>query len=140
LVHIATLDEEVSLALQATRNRHHTSAMDAALLHNGNMDTPYCDELLVAARKLLLSDILPQLSATHKYRALMIANAMGIASREVAIAQHDARPMDNHHESNSNNDPSFVNDTPDLPMLIEQTLARVSVTKPKRIVEWLNGG
>ena|SRR5688572_17658083 len=47
-------------------------------------DRPDAQNLLATARSALLADILPMLPAGSRYTALMIANAMAIAQREVA--------------------------------------------------------
>lgn len=44
---------------------------------------PTGEELLATARRVLLDDLLPALPADRSYEALMIANAMAIASREL---------------------------------------------------------
>lgn len=46
-------------------------------------DSPDGAELLRIARATLLQELLPQLPARSRYPALMVANAMGIASREL---------------------------------------------------------
>lgn len=43
---------------------------------------PDASELLAIARQTLLSELLPQLPASLRYQALMVANAMAIAGRE----------------------------------------------------------
>ncbi|MGB3289253.1 MAG: DUF6285 domain-containing protein [Burkholderiaceae bacterium] len=45
---------------------------------------PHGNELLEVARRSLLDDLLPLLPGEKAYQALMIANAMAIASRELA--------------------------------------------------------
>lgn len=45
-------------------------------------DTPTAADLLETARKTLLDELLPELPATQKYNALMVAAAMAIAARE----------------------------------------------------------
>jgi hypothetical protein len=56
-------------------------------------DLPHTDDLLAIARDTLLNELLPHLPATQKYGALMVANAMAIASREYrgAAAAEQAR-------------------------------------------------
>ncbi|HBP31016.1 DUF6285 domain-containing protein [Advenella sp. FME57] len=44
---------------------------------------PDAHNLLVTARQLLLDELVPVLGEQHRYAALMIANAMGIAAREI---------------------------------------------------------
>ncbi|MGX9937441.1 DUF6285 domain-containing protein [Advenella kashmirensis] len=44
---------------------------------------PDAHNLLVTARQLLLDELVPVLDAQHRYAALMIANAIGIAAREI---------------------------------------------------------
>jgi hypothetical protein len=56
---------------------------------------PYGNELLRAARQTLLDGLLPLLPADRTYDALMIANAMAIAARElVSRGQPDDRIND----------------------------------------------
>jgi hypothetical protein len=45
---------------------------------------PYGNELLEVARRTLLDELLPLLPAEKTYEALMVANAMAIAARELA--------------------------------------------------------
>lgn len=45
---------------------------------------PYGNELLDVARRTLLDELLPLLPPEKTYDALMVANAMAIASRELA--------------------------------------------------------
>lgn len=49
-------------------------------------DQPNGNDLLGTARDSLLNELLPHVPAAHKYTALMIANAMAIASREHNLA------------------------------------------------------
>ncbi len=44
---------------------------------------PDAHNLLVTARQLLLDELVPVLDEQHRYAALMIANAIGIAAREI---------------------------------------------------------
>jgi len=46
-------------------------------------DLPNGEALLVAARRLLLEELLDLLPADRRYDGLMIANALGIATREL---------------------------------------------------------
>lgn len=48
-------------------------------------DRPDATELLAEARRLLLRELAPSLDGDKRYQALMIANAMGIAEREISI-------------------------------------------------------
>ncbi|MHC8943536.1 DUF6285 domain-containing protein [Advenella incenata] len=52
---------------------------------------PDAHNLLVTARQLLLDELVPVLDEQHRYAALMIANAIGIAAREIAppVAEDD---------------------------------------------------
>ncbi len=55
-------------------------------------DISDADDLIAIARESLLRDVLPALPADRRYVALMIANAMAIASREAeqgAVAASD---------------------------------------------------
>ncbi len=56
-------------------------------------DLPLASDLLGTARDSLLNELLPHLPTAQKYTALMIANAMAIASREqtAAHAAEDVR-------------------------------------------------
>lgn len=47
-------------------------------------DRPDGEELLAEARRVLRNEIMPQLQGDSRYKAAMIANAMGIAARELA--------------------------------------------------------
>lgn len=53
-------------------------------------------ELLIVARKLLLEELLPLLPNDRRYDALMIANAMGIASRQSGFGNDFERQE--HHD------------------------------------------
>lgn len=48
-----------------------------------SMDRPSGAELLAEARRTFLERLLPLLPAEHRYDALMVANAMAIAAREL---------------------------------------------------------
>ena len=50
-------------------------------------DRPDATELLAIARRTLLDELLPRLPEELRYSALMIANAMAIASREHAAGE-----------------------------------------------------
>ncbi len=50
-------------------------------------DLPLAQDLLTIARANLLDELLPNLPAAQKYTALMVANALAIASREQAAAK-----------------------------------------------------
>src|SRR5690606_21329135 len=52
---------------------------------------PYGNELLDVARRTLLDELLPLLPGEKAYEALMVANAMAIASRELAPHAADDR-------------------------------------------------
>jgi len=54
-------------------------------------DRPDAAELLEIARRTLLDEILPRLPEDLRYRALMIANAIAIASREHAAGDDGAQ-------------------------------------------------
>ena len=47
-------------------------------------DRPDARNLLETARNVFIAEILPALPAASRYTALMIANAMAIAQREIA--------------------------------------------------------
>lgn len=49
-------------------------------------DDPCGSALLDAARRALLDEVVPGLEDRPRYVALMVANAIGIASREIAAA------------------------------------------------------
>ena len=53
-------------------------------------DIPDAADLIGTARDALLRELLPALPAQHRYTALMIANAMAIAARELELGP-DAR-------------------------------------------------
>lgn len=48
------------------------------------IDQPKAADLLATAREVLLEELLPHLPKDARYPALMVANAMGISSRECA--------------------------------------------------------
>ena len=47
-------------------------------------DRPTADDLLEEARRSLMAEIVPQLSGKSRFIGLMVANAIGIARREIA--------------------------------------------------------
>lgn len=47
------------------------------------INQPETRDLLAEARQVLLESVAPELAGEHKYQALMIANAMGMAIREL---------------------------------------------------------
>jgi len=49
------------------------------------LDRPTGGELLEEARRLLLEDVAPKLSGEDRYKVLMAANAMAMATRELAL-------------------------------------------------------
>ena len=54
-------------------------------------DRPTGAELLAAARRTLLEELIELLPAERRYDGLMVANAMAIAARELAAADAPAR-------------------------------------------------
>jgi hypothetical protein len=54
-------------------------------------DRPDARNLLETARSIFLAEILPALPAASRYTALMIANAMAIAQREIAAGEAPLR-------------------------------------------------
>lgn len=54
-------------------------------------DRPNGADLLAVARRSLLDEVAPALTGQPRYVALMVANAIGIASRELAEADRFAR-------------------------------------------------
>jgi hypothetical protein len=53
------------------------------------INQPAADDLLATARRVLLDSLLPALPADKTYDALMIANAMAIALREIKLGSID---------------------------------------------------
>lgn len=51
------------------------------------INQPEAQDLLSEARAVLLDSLVPHLSGDHRYEALMIANAMGMAVREFEASQ-----------------------------------------------------
>ncbi|WP_417545127.1 DUF6285 domain-containing protein [Marinobacter sp.] len=47
------------------------------------INKPDIHDLLTEARRVLMNSLTPELKGEHKYEALMIANAMGMAIREL---------------------------------------------------------
>ena len=54
------------------------------------LDPPRGQDLLASARACLLDDVVPALAPEHRRRVAMIADAMGIAERELRDAGHAA--------------------------------------------------
>ena len=54
-------------------------------------DRPNGADLLAVARRSLLNEVAPALTGSTRYVALMVANAMGIASRELEEADRFER-------------------------------------------------
>ena len=54
-------------------------------------DEPYGAALIDAARRALADEVVPGLTGRPRYVALMVANALGIAMREIAEADALAR-------------------------------------------------
>ena len=48
------------------------------------MDRPNAAELLTEARRLLLEEVAPNITGDVRFKALMVANAIGIAEREIS--------------------------------------------------------
>ena len=55
-------------------------------------DSSQASEMLKLARRILREDLLKQISPEDKYQALMVANAMAIAARQLQC--HDPVPSD----------------------------------------------
>ena len=53
--------------------------------HEG--DVPGAASLLASARDALLREVVPSLDASSRYTALMVANAMAIAARELTLGE-----------------------------------------------------
>ncbi len=53
------------------------------------INQPETQDLLAEARQVLLESVAPELAGEHKYQALMIANAMGMAIREFEQREQD---------------------------------------------------
>lgn len=51
------------------------------------INQPETRDLLAEARQVLLDSVAPELAGEHKYQALMIANAMGMAIREIELRE-----------------------------------------------------
>jgi len=59
------------------------------------INQPEAHDLLTEARRVLLESLAPELTGERKYEALMIANAMGMAIRELEFnAQNKAEEAD----------------------------------------------
>lgn len=52
------------------------------------INQPETQDLLTEARQVLLDSVAPELSGERKYQALMVANAMGMAIRELEQREH----------------------------------------------------
>ncbi len=116
-------------------------------------DDPRADKLLLQARKTLLEDILPNVAESHRYEALMVASAMGIAARELAARELDARELDARDQEMAD-PPSFAELAPSVEelaaairkgerdgeanlhrTLYEDASARLAISNPKLLVE-----
>ena len=53
--------------------------------HDAMHDVPDAAQLLATARETLVHDVLPAVPADRRYTALMIANALAIAAREMRL-------------------------------------------------------
>ncbi|MBT5191948.1 MAG: hypothetical protein HOM07_06340 [Rhodospirillaceae bacterium] len=62
-------------------------------------ERPTGEELLAIARKVLLEELMPLLPSDRRYDTLMIANAMGIAARQLAhgndFSRYESRELEN---------------------------------------------
>ncbi|WP_289101490.1 DUF6285 domain-containing protein [uncultured Marinobacter sp.] len=84
------------------------------------INEPDSRDLLTEARQVLLDSLVPDLAGEQKYQALMIANAMGMAIREIEQrAQGEPEATDRSLSQ-------FLagHQLPDAPSQGEQTLAR----------------
>lgn len=54
-------------------------------------DRPTSEELLQEARRILREELAPELKGEQRYKALMIANAVGMAARELAAGEAPLR-------------------------------------------------
>lgn len=55
------------------------------------LDRPDARELLASARQTLLERVLPALPEAERYQALMVGNALAIATREIELAAQTAQ-------------------------------------------------
>ncbi len=95
-------------------------------------DRPAAGELLAVARQTLLSDLLPALPEEMRYQALMLANALAIAGREIAqTGGEDAAALQRlavEIRTGQHDGDAAVYDR-----LLAWTRARVAVTNPKAL-------
>lgn len=84
------------------------------------INEPDTRDLLTEARQVLLDSLVPGLAGEQKYQALMIANAMGMAIREIAQREQGEPEATDRALS------QFLagHELPDDPSQGEQTLAR----------------
>ena len=54
-------------------------------------DRPTSEELLQEARRILREELAPELTGGQRYKTLMIANAVGMAARELAAGEAPLR-------------------------------------------------
>jgi hypothetical protein len=106
-------------------------------------DRPDALALIVEAQRTLSEEIIPQSEQRERYKMLMIANALGIALRELK----QANAVHNHRRKGLevlgfSDDAAVVAKlrsdntalTPDLySVLMEETTARVAISNPKAI-------
>jgi len=96
-------------------------------------DRPDGAELLTVARATLLEDLLPELPPARRYDALMIANAMAMAQREL-----EARPTVDErgalkHLASELRAGKRDGDQETYGGLLESCMARVRVSQPRDV-------
>lgn len=98
-------------------------------------------DLLVAAQKLLREQLLPVLPDAHKHDALMIANAMGVAIRQLQAGEaveHEERRSLEHLLQRPLSEPLQMNTgNRELSMLLRAGLADPGQGKRAEVLEHL---
>jgi hypothetical protein len=98
-------------------------------------DRPNGAELLAVARATLLEDLLPELPQARRYQVLMIANAMGMAQRELEAgtgtlaAERDALK----HLASDLREGKRDGDDETYRALLEACMVRVRVSRPRAL-------
>jgi hypothetical protein len=94
-------------------------------------DRPDGAELLAVARTTLLEDLLPELPQARRYHALMIANAMAMARRELEIRPPVAEQDILAHLAAELRAGKRDRDQATYGALLEACIVRVRVSQPR---------
>jgi hypothetical protein len=96
-------------------------------------DRPDGAELLAVARATLLEDLLPELPPAWRYQALMIANAMAMARRELEARSPAAEREVLEHLASELRAGTWDGDQETHRALLESCVGRVRVSQPRAL-------